>query len=366
MKVLYFLNASNFTGVGGMEYHLIDLTNWMEAHGVETVMAIRKDTFAHKNLLTGRPNVHALSWTGIGKIASFFQVGKLIRDSAPDIISINRERDIIRVFLIAKFMGIFMKKKPRIVAFLQNAGWKRFLVLGRMDAVIFATDYMKQGFLTRNKCAEKRSSIIYYGVTVPDIDLQKKFDRNRERRFFRNMKFPLIGMVGEMRKNQTELIDVAAHLKKRVPDFTIAFIGRGNPDEITALQEKIDRLGLTRNFLFTGRVDRDRIPDVFYDLDISITTHRAEAFGIVHIESLASCTPLIAYNEGGPVEILAKGGGILVDGGPELMAEKLAQLITDHELRKNLGVAGRDAVIKHFSVDAMGQKTLALYKQVLG
>jgi len=366
MKVLYFLNASNFTGVGGMEYHLIDLTNWMEAHGIETALAIRKDTFAHKNLLKGRPNVHALSWTGIGKIASFFQVGKLIRDVNPDIISINRERDIIRIFIIAKLVGLFMKKKPKIVSFLQNAGWKRFFVLGKMDGVVFATDYMKQGFLTKNRSAEKRSSIIYYGVTVPDIDLAKKFDRNRERRFFRDRGFPLIGMVGEMRKNQTELIDVAVHLKKRVPDFTIAFIGRGNPDEIQALQAKIDGLGLTRNFLFTGRVDRDRIPDVFYDLDISITTHRAEAFGIVHIESLASCTPLIAYNEGGPVEILAKGGGILVDGGPELMAEKLAQLITNHDLRKDLGLVGRDAVIKHFSIDAMGQQTLDLYKRMLG
>ncbi len=365
MKVLYVLNASNFIGIGGMEYHLIDLTNWMESHGVETALAVREGTFAQRTLLQGRPNVHALSWTGIGKIFSFVQVGRLIRDFSPDIISINRERDIIRVFVIAKIMGLFLKKKPKIVAFLQNAGWKRFFVLGKTDGVIFATEYMKQGFLTKNKTAECKSTIIYLGVRVPEIDPVKKMDQKRERKFFKGIGFPLIGMVGEMRKNQTELIDVANHLKKKVPNFTIAFIGRGNDDEIAALKAKIDRLGLTGHFLFTGRVDRELIPDVFYDLDISITTHRAEPFGIAHIESLASYTPLIAYNSGGPAEILSKGGGILVDHGAEEMADRLSTLIQNHELRRSLGYAGRDAVIKYFSIDAMGQKTLDLYKSIL-
>ncbi len=365
MKVLYILNASNFIGAGGMEYHLIDLANWMEAHGIETALAIRKDTFAQTNLLKGRSNVYALSWTGFGKIFSFFQVGRLIRDFSPDIISINRERDIIRIFLIAKFMGLFLKKKIKIVAFLQNSGWKRFFVLGKVDAVIFATSYMKEGFLSKNRSAEKKSSIIYYGIHLPTVDRGAKLDINRERKIFRGIGFPLIGMVGEMRKNQSELIDVAYHLKKRISDFTIAFIGRGNKDEIEALQAKIDLLGLSKNFIFTGRVDRERIPDVFYDLDISITTHRAEAFGIVHIESLASYTPLIAYNSGGPVEILQKGGGILVDGGPEEMADKLFMLISNHDLRRSLGIEGRQAVESHFSIDSMGKKTLDVYAGIL-
>lgn len=349
-----------------MEYHLIDLSNWMESHGVETALAIRQGTFAQRTLLQGRPNVHPLSWTGIGKISSFVQFGRLIRDFSPDVISINRERDIIRGFIIAKIAGLFMSKKPKIVAFLQNAGWKRFFVLGKIDGVIFATEFMKKGFLTKNRSAEPKSTIIHCGVSVPEVDPFNKLDPNRERRFFKGVGFPLIGMIGEMRKNQTELIDVAFHLKKTIPQFTIAFIGRGNDDEISALKAKIDSLGLTRNFLFTGRVDRDLIPDVFYDLDISVTTHRAEPFGIALVESLASYTPLIAYNSGGPAEILAKGGGILVDGGADDMAEKLSTLIVNHDLRKTLGYAGRDAAITYFSIDSMGQKTLELYKRILG
>ncbi|HYA85468.1 MAG TPA: glycosyltransferase family 4 protein [Nitrospirota bacterium] len=365
MKILYVCNASNFIGIGGMEYHLLDITTWMEGHGVPTALAVRKDTFFHRKILHSRQNVYPLSWTGLHKILSFFQVAKAIREFSPDIISINREKDIIRIFFIAKIVGLFLKKKPKIVAVFHNPGWQRFYILGMLDGILFPTLFMKKGYLPNNKGADAKAAVIYHGINVHAVDIAEKLNPERERKFFKGRGFPLIGMIGEMRKNQTELIDVAYHLKKKRKDFTIVFVGRGNDDEIKSLHDKIDRLGLSENFLFTGRVDRSLIPDVLYDLDISVTTNRDEPFGIVHIESLASCTPLVAYNSGGPVEILERGGGILVDGGPEEMAETIFKTISDHELRKRLGLAGRAAAEKYFSIDAMGEQHCKFYQAVL-
>jgi len=365
VKILYVCNASNFDGIGGMEYHLLDITTWMEGHGVLTALAVRRDTFFHRKILRERQNVYPLSWTGLHKILSFFQVANAIREFSPDIISINREKDIIRIFVITKSVGLFLKKKPKIVAVFHNPGWQRFYILGMLDGILFPTLFMKKGYLKKNMGAETKSAIIYHGINVHAVDMAEKLNPDRKRKFFKGKGFPLIGMIGEMRKNQTELIDAAYHLKKKKKDFTIVFVGRGNDDEIKSLQEKIDRLGLAENFLFTGRVDRSLIPDVLYDLDISVTTNRDEPFGIVHIESLASCTPLVAYNSGGPVEILERGGGILVDGGPEEMAESIFKAISDQELRKSLGLAGRAAVEKYFSIDSMGEQHYRFYQAVL-
>jgi glycosyltransferase involved in cell wall biosynthesis len=365
LKILYVCNASNFFGIGGMEYHLLDITTWLEEHGVTTALAVRKDTFFQRTILHNRPHVYPLSWTGLKKILSFFQVARAIKEFSPDIISINREKDIIRVFFIAKAVGFFLKKRPKIVAVFHNPGWQRYYVLGLLDGVLFPTFFMRKGYLPNNRGAEEKSAVIHHGIRLPSIDATEKFNPNRERKFFKDRGFPLIGMIGEMRKNQTELIDAAFFLRKKRKDFTIALVGRGNDDEIKSLQEKIDRLGLSKNFLFTGRVDRGLIPDVLYDLDISVTTNRDEPFGIVHIESLASCTPLVAYNSGGPVEILERGGGILVDGGPAEMAEKIFTVISDNELRKSLGLAGRAAVEKHFSIDAMGEQHYKYYQGIL-
>jgi glycosyltransferase involved in cell wall biosynthesis len=364
MKILYVSNGSNFLGAGGMEYHLIDITNWLEGRGVEIALAIRKGTYFEQTLLRNRPNVYPLSWTGIHKIFSFVQAGKAILDFVPDIISINRERDIIRIFYIAQFMGLFLKKKPKIVSVFHNLGWRSSFDLGKLEGIIFPNNYIKRDYLSNNKCVENKTTIIYHGIHLPDIDPMVKLNPDRPRKYFKGITSPIIGMVGEMRKNQAELIDVAFHLKKKIADFTVAVVGKASEEEINAMKERIAQRGLSKNFLFTGRVDRKYIPDIFYDFDLSVTTHRSEPFGLVFIESLASYTPLIAYNSGGPVEILEKGGGVLVSGGPEEMAREIGSLLSNDELRKSMAMTGRAVAEQYFSIDAMGQQHYNFYVDI--
>jgi glycosyltransferase involved in cell wall biosynthesis len=367
MRILYFLNGSNFTGAGGMEYHLVDITAWMEGRGITTAAAVRKGTYLQEHLLREHRNVFPLHWTGIAKVFSLFEAGLAILRFKPDIISINRERDIKRVYYISRILGPILKKRPKLVAIFQNVGigFGRSFDLGRLDGLICTNNFTKQEFVSGNPAAERKSRIIYYGIPLPEVDPLRKTDPGRERRFFKNAGFPLIGMVGNFRKNQTELVDAAYHMRQRCGEFTIAFIGNGTEDQIGPLKEKISRLGLEKHFLFTGAVEHERMPDVFYDLDISVSTNRREAFGIVFIESLASYTPLVTYDSGGPVEILDKGGGVLVHGGAPEMADTLCELIRDHKKRETLGCEGRAVAEKYFSIDAMGEQHLELYRELL-
>lgn len=368
MRILYFLNGSNFTGAGGMEYHLIDITGWMQKRGVVTAAAVRKGTYLQDYLLRGHPNIFPLHWTGISKVISLFQAGQAVLKFAPDIISINRERDIKRVYYLTKLLGPFMKKRPKIVAIFQNVGigFGNSFDLSRLDGLIFINNYTKREFISGNERAEQKSRIIHYGIPLPEIDPDRKFDPERPRRYFKDASFPLIGMIGNFRKNQTELIDAAYHMKAKCGDFTIALIGSGTEDQIRPLREKIVGLGLEKHILFTGAVDHERMTDVFYDLDISVSTNRREAFGIVFIESLASYTPLVTFDSGGPMEILDKGGGVLVHGGPEEMATTLCDLIRDHDRRKALGREARAVAERYFSIDAMGEQHFQLYADLLG
>jgi glycosyltransferase involved in cell wall biosynthesis len=365
MKILYISNGSNFTSAGGMEYHLIDITNWMNKKGVKTALAVRRGTVLERELLAGRPSVYRLDWTGFNKIRSFVQLAKAIRDYAPDVISINRERDIIRVLLITAVLRPFLRKRPKIVSVFHNDGWKGASVLPLLDGLIFPNEYMRQVYVPGPGRAADRSIVIHHGIHLFDVDRDEKLRPDRERKYFKDARFPLIGMVGELRKNQTELLDVAYQLKQRVPSFTLAIVGRGKDDEIAALREKAERLGISQNVVCTGGVDRKYIPDIFYDLDVSVTTNRREPFGLVFIESLASYTPVVAYDSGGPVEIVEKGGGILVSGGPEGMAEALAKLLSDPVRMKSLALAAREAAEQNFSIDAMGQRHYRFYSDVL-
>jgi glycosyltransferase involved in cell wall biosynthesis len=160
-------------------------------------------------------------------------------------------------------------------------------------------------------------------------------------------------MVGELWKNQAELIDVGALLQKKYQDITIAIVGGGENANLLA---KIASYGLERNFVLTGRIPLEQIADLFYDLDLSVSTYRSEGFGIVHIASLAGATPVVAYNSGGLVEIIRNGGGVLVDGGTKEFADAVIALLDNDERRWALGMEGRRVVEENFSVEAMGRR----------
>lgn len=203
--------------------------------------------------------------------------------------------------------------------------------------------------------------IIHYGIPIPEQQPAKN-DKNRERRVLKGKKFPIIAMVGELWKNQEELVDAGVKLCAAFPDITIAIVGGGNTDLLT---RKIADYGLEKNFILTGRIPREQIPDLFYDLDLSVSTHRNEGFGIVHIESLAASTPVIAYNNGGLVEIIRKGGGILVNGDTNDFSKEIIALLNDDNRRFAMGDEGRKVFEENFALDTMIKNHVEYFHEIL-
>ncbi len=111
------------------------------------------------------------------------------------------------------------------------------------------------------------TSIIHYGIELPPLQ-DDKSDINRERRILKGRKYPVIGMVGELWKNQEELIDATVALKEVFPDITVAIVGGGGTEH---LEKKIAEYGLEKNVVLPGRIPRNQIPDLFYDFDLSVS-----------------------------------------------------------------------------------------------
>ena len=211
-----------------------------------------------------------------------------------------------------------------------------------------------------------KAIIIHNGILSDPPPDDAKFHVYREKRFFKGESFPLVGMLGEFFKNQMELVDAVPFLKEEFPNLKVAFVGDTSDSVLVQpLKNKIRRLGLEGDFIFTGRVPRERIPDVFFDFDLSVSTFRNEGYGLAHLESLAAGTPVVAYNEGGVVDILrGEDVGILVDRGPEEFAAAVACLLRDHESRFVMGRRGYDLVQKRFSRTQMARKYIELFQQL--
>ncbi len=359
MKILFVNNARVCSGC---EDHLIDIAVWFRDHGVEPVFLVREGGILQErlDLLGIRAYPVFISGRKGGLLA---RIAKVLFAELPDVVSINREHNIMPVLAAKLLVQPVLRKKPKMVAVFHTPTGRWYPGLKGFDGIIGTSGYTAESFIRVNPGIKGKTAVIHYGITLPRADAALKFTRERPRRFFHGRRFPIIGMVGELWKNQEELVDAAPRLVERFPDITIAFIGGYDGSE--SLTQKIAASGLQDHFILTGRVDRKAIPDVFFDLDLSVSTHRNEGFGIVHIESLAALTPVVAYNSGGLVEILEKGGGVLVNGTTGEFADAVSGLLADDAKRWELGKEGRKVVEEHFSVDAMGRKHLAFYEKVV-
>lgn len=364
MKVLLVNNGKGWSG--GQE-HLKDLATELRRQGVDVHFLVRGSTVNETRFKALEFPVHLMpfqhSWDSV---TAFFHLVSVMRRERFDIVSINREHDL-PLTAIAYRLAFPFRRNGRLMMSYHLPTVRKQLLLGTADAIVCISEHVKEKLLRSNPAAAARTVILHYGIVLPQPPGAEKFSVERPRRFFHGDGFPIIGMVGEFWKNQLELVEMIPSLARAFPDITVAFVGNNaNRALVGPIEERARQLGVEEKVVFTGLVPRDRIMDVFYDMDLSVTTHRNEGFGIVHLESLAAGTPVVAYNEGGFVDIFkGEDVGVLVDGGPAEFARAVVDLLSDHEKRFAMGVAGHELVKRRYSVQTMGRTYLDFYRRLV-
>lgn len=92
-------------------------------------------------------------------------------------------------------------------------------------------------------------------------------------------------------------------------------------------------------------------------------TPSREHFGIVPVEAMYCCCPVIAVNSGGPLESVADGEtGFLCEPTAEAFSEAMGRLVREPQLRRDMGQAGRKRVQDKFSLQAFSEQ---LYGYIL-
>ena len=115
--------------------------------------------------------------------------------------------------------------------------------------------------------------------------------------------------------------------------------------------------------MFLGEVAN---PELYYRnlFDINVSSSRSEALGLTIIEGSACALPSIVPNVGGLPEIVDSGesGYVFQKENVDDLADKLLKLIINSDLRKRMGIKGREKAIKCFS---LGQYIRNVEKEIL-
>lgn len=121
---------------------------------------------------------------------------------------------------------------------------------------------------------------------------------------------------------------------------------------------------------FLGDVSDDDLPRLYASADVFVlpANSRAEAFGKVLLEAMASKLPCVTTELGtGTSYVVQHGvtGFVVPPQQPEALTAAIATLLKDKDLRQEMGTKGNDRVLQEFTVEKMLQSIEAIYQDVL-
>ncbi|MDZ4073469.1 MAG: glycosyltransferase [Hylemonella sp.] len=136
-----------------------------------------------------------------------------------------------------------------------------------------------------------------------------------------------------------------------------------------ALQQQARELGLAQRVLFLGEVERPALVAALHACDVFTLPSIApsEAFGIASAEAMACGKPTIVCQLHNGVNYLNREGETSLVVPPRqvaALADAVDTLALDESLRRSMGGAASAWVRGEFSLDAMKQGTLSLYRSL--
>lgn len=207
-------------------------------------------------------------------------------------------------------------------------------------------------------------------VCVPSAVDVDRFDAPGDRKWFLS-EFGLdpnhraVGMIAQFipRKGHRFLIAAIPGILERFPDARFLLFGKG------PLKGDLHRLCVRNRIadrvIFAGfRNDLERILPC---LDVVVHPATMEGLGVSLLQAAVAGVPIVATRAGGIPEIVKDGvSGYLIDSGDiHAIMSRVNDLLADPIQSKRFGARGRSMARSRFSIDAMVQGNLAVYRRVL-
>lgn len=145
------------------------------------------------------------------------------------------------------------------------------------------------------------------------------------------------------------------------------YLSRAHASYVDDIRRRVKQAGVSEQVEIIGTVDRQQKLDFLQSLDVfSVPTIYRDPKGLPVLEALASGVSVVQPDHGAFPELLAATGGGLLHKpeDPVDLAEKLATVLHDIELRQEFKQRGQTAVHTAFSAERMATETIQVYQQV--
>ncbi len=250
-------------------------------------------------------------------------------------------------------------------------------VLKHSAHFIVCSGAVKENLVNNHEVDASKVTLIYSSINP---DESRRLLSNKEKQILRR-KLGLkkngflifgCGLGMSYRKGGDLFIDVARALRRRgLDNFHFYWIGgfdKGQRDSqyghwvdhLSAMRKE----GLDRYVTFLGLKDNPK--DYFQAGDVFLLPSREDPFPLVALEAAECGLPIICFADAGgmPEFVEADAGFVVPYGDVEAVAEKIATLMENKDLRRRLGVRAREKLLSGFTIDQTTPQILSACRQV--
>lgn len=165
-------------------------------------------------------------------------------------------------------------------------------------------------------------------------------------------------------KGQMVLIQALERVVQSHPEVHLSLIGDG--EMRGDLEAAIARAGLQHNVTLTGWLAEEGVRAELAAAHALVMPSFAEGLPMVVMEAMAAARPVLATYIAGTPELVLPGktGWLVPAGDAEVLADAIVELAeTPHDTLRQMGLAGRDRVLRRHDSDAEAAKLAALFLQ---
>jgi glycosyltransferase involved in cell wall biosynthesis len=358
MKVMH---TESSVGWGGQENRSLNECLGLRDRGHEVLVVAPPGARLLERAAQAGLATTAISMRNSFDLPAIWALRRLMKREQPDIVSSHSGRDTTLVGLATRLLA----NRPRLVR-------TRHLILPITSRLTY--DGLPDHVATVSRAV--RDELIAAGIApehltaVPTgIDFARFERASIEPVLRRELGLPedavLVGTIAILRKGKGHhhLLEAAAKVLAAAPQVHFVFAGDGPQSE--NLKRQAAELGIEGHVHFLG-LRRD-VPAVLAGFDLFVLPTRREALGTSFIEAQAMGVPVIGSRTGGVPETMIEGEtGLLVPPeDPIALAAAILELVRDPARRRAMGERGSTFVRERYSVEAMVDGMIAVYRQQL-
>jgi len=334
---------------------------------------IRTEFDTHTINITAARSIADIGRFSVGKFTNSIRQALAIRSALkkfrPSIVYLTLSPTGFAFFRDAFFVYLAVQRDTRIVLHLHGKGISSSAAESSLFRKIAAYVFRKSTviFLSEHLVYDVREFLVrpYFvvpnGIALVSAIEEKKWKQEKPTLLFLSNYVESKGIL--------VLIDAVEKIAEHNRSFSVKLVGNSFDLTKEEIIDIVNRKTLQDIIEVTGPKYGEEKYEVLKNADLLVfpTFYSNEAFPLVILEAMQFALPVISTPEGGIPDMVSDGetGYLVPQRDPEALAEKIELLLSNPELRVQMGRRGREKFLEKFSLPVFEQNMLDVFNKVI-